>query len=77
MNIPILKILVIEDDEDDFFIIREDIQKITYPQFTIDWCPKYKEALEKMARREYAIYFVDYFLGAKTGLQLLQITTLR
>jgi len=72
MSIPILKILVIEDDEDDFFIIREDIQKITYPQFTIDWCPKYKEALEKMARREYAIYFVDYFLGAKTGLQLLK-----
>ncbi|MCW3116538.1 MAG: domain S-box protein [Chitinophagaceae bacterium] len=72
MNYTALKILVIEDDEDDFFIIKEDIQKIPYQQFIIDWCPKYKDALEKMASREYAIYFVDYFLGAKTGLQLLK-----
>ncbi|MES1214561.1 MAG: hypothetical protein ABUT20_03505 [Bacteroidota bacterium] len=72
MNSKPLKILVIEDDEDDFFIIKEDIQKISYQQFIIDWCPKYKDALELMGRREYAIYFVDYFLGAKTGLQLLK-----
>jgi PAS domain S-box-containing protein len=67
-----LKILIIEDDEDDFFIIREDIQKIPNQEFVVDWCPKYKDAIEKMDRREYAIYLVDYFLGAKTGLQLLK-----
>jgi len=72
MTKPALKILVIEDDEDDFFIIKEDIERIPYQKFIIDWCPKYSDAIEKMTRREYALYFVDYFLGAKTGLQLLK-----
>ena len=72
MNSTALKILIIEDDEDDFFIIKEDIQKIPYQRFIIDWCPDYKDAIQKMERREYGIYFVDYFLGAVTGLQLLK-----
>jgi PAS domain S-box-containing protein len=72
MTKPIIKILVIEDDEDDFFIIKEDIQRIPYQKFTIDWCPRYADGIDKMKKKEYDIYFVDYFLGAKTGLDLLR-----
>jgi PAS domain S-box-containing protein len=72
MNKPTIRILIIEDDEDDFFIIREDIQRIPHQQLVIDWCPRYADGVEKMKRREYSIYFVDYFLGAKTGLELLK-----
>jgi len=72
MTKPPIKILVIEDDEDDFFIIKEDIERIPYQKFIIDWCPYYAEGLDKINKKEYALYFVDYFLGAKTGLQLLK-----
>jgi PAS domain S-box-containing protein len=72
MNKPPIKILVIEDDEDDFFIIKEDIERIPYQKFTIDWSPNYSDGLNKIKTKEYSLYFVDYFLGAKTGLQLLK-----
>lgn len=66
-----VRILIVEDDEDDFLIVSEYIKKIPGDKFIIDWCPKYKTALEKMRQEEYDIYFVDYFLGPETGLQLL------
>lgn len=67
-----IKVLIIEDDEDDFFIVSGYIKKIQGASFIIDWCPSYKDAIEIMKRKDYLIYFVDYYLGAETGLQLLK-----
>ena len=72
MNNSPIKILIVDDDEDDFFITKEYIERIKNQQFVIDWCPLYADALHKMRNKEYAIYFVDYYLGARTGLQLLK-----
>lgn len=66
------KILIIDDDEDDYFITSEYIRKIKDPKFEIDWCYRYQDALEHIKNREYDIYFIDYYLGAKTGLNLIQ-----
>jgi PAS domain S-box-containing protein len=67
-----IKILVIDDDEDDFFITTDYIKSIEEGNFVIDWCPYYHEALKKIEARQYDIYFVDYRLGPKTGLDLLK-----
>lgn len=67
-----VKLLIIEDDEDDFLIVSGYIRKISGMKFVIDWCPRYKDAIEKMKSKGYDIYFVDYFLGAETGLELLK-----
>ncbi|RYF99851.1 MAG: hybrid sensor histidine kinase/response regulator [Chitinophagaceae bacterium] len=66
------KILIIDDDEDDFFITSEYIKEISDSNFTIDWCYNYKKALELIIGGTYDIYFVDYRLGAKTGVDLLK-----
>jgi len=63
---------VIDDDEDDFFITSEYIRKIKDAQFQIDWCFRYQDAIQKLKEHSYDIYFVDYYLGAKTGLQLIK-----
>lgn len=47
------------------------MRKIKDAQFRIDWCYRYQDAIEKMSSHAYDIYFVDYYLGAKTGLQLI------
>lgn len=65
-------ILIIDDDEDDFIITGEYLRAIPENQFIIDWCTSYKDALAKMRHRLYDMYFVDYRLGAKTGLDLLK-----
>ena len=70
-NIPI-KILIIDDDEEDFFLTSQYIKKIRGKEFIIDWCYRYQEALEAIVEARYDIYFIDYYLGAKTGLELMK-----
>ena len=65
------RILIIEDDEDDFLIIQACINDIPDRKFRIDWCYDYSDALQRLTGSAYDIYFVDYLLGEKTGLELL------
>ena len=67
-----LRILIIDDDEDDFFITSEYIKSISGSSFTLEWCYEYNEALEFIKKGAYDLFFVDYFLGAKTGLDLIK-----
>src|SRR6476620_6076199 len=67
-----IKILIIDDDEDDFFITSEYLKQIQEYQLQIDWCYKFNEALQLLKERKYNIFFVDYRLGARTGLDFLK-----
>jgi PAS domain S-box-containing protein len=66
------RILIVDDDEDDYLITSDLIRTIPSSGFTINWCYSYKDALELMKSRANDIYFIDYRLGAKTGLDLLK-----
>ncbi len=68
----IINILIIDDDKDDFIITSEYIKDIDSASFTIDWCYNYQEALTYLKQQKYHLYFVDYRLGAKTGLDLIK-----
>jgi PAS domain S-box-containing protein len=65
------KIAVIEDDEDDYLIIKDYINDIEGKSFVIEWFQDYNAAIEAIKNKECHLYFVDYFLGHKTGLDLL------
>lgn len=65
------KILIVDDDEDDFFITSEYIKTIPGNRFIVDWSYNYNDALQKMLNHDYDIFFVDYRLGIKTGMDLL------
>ena len=67
-----IQILIVDDDEDDFIITSEYIRHIPATSFEIDWCHKYDEALQYMLDGKYDLYFVDYRLGAKSGVDLLK-----
>ncbi len=66
------RILIVDDDKDDFFITSDYIKKIPGVNVQIDWCDDYDTALSHIANKNYDIYFVDYLLGAKSGVELLQ-----
>ncbi|HWJ28994.1 MAG TPA: hypothetical protein VNS32_20795 [Flavisolibacter sp.] len=61
-----VRILIIDDDEDDFFITSEYLKQIQEYQLHIDWCYKFNDAIRHLQARNYNMYFVDYRLGAKT-----------
>ncbi|HEY0091070.1 MAG TPA: response regulator, partial [Flavobacterium sp.] len=72
MDRPSIRILIIDDDEDDFFITSEYLRLIQEYRLTINWCYKFSDAVEHVRNRGYDLYFVDYRLGAKTGLDFLK-----
>ena len=65
-----LRILVIEDDEDDFFIAQRLLAKATEAE--VDWVRSYDEGLAAVTSSPYDVALVDYRLGAHNGLDLLQ-----
>ncbi len=67
-----LAILIVEDDEDDFFIAQNLLSKSHTISFDLEWAQGYDEALEAMEQQEYDVCLVDYRLGAFTGLDLLR-----
>lgn len=68
---PAIRVLIIDDDEDDFFITSEYMKSIQEYNLQIDWSYKFNDAVQLLHARTYDIYFVDYRLGAKTGLDFL------
>lgn len=69
---PFVRVLIIDDDEDDFFITSEYLKGIQEYKLQIDWSYKFTDAVERLQGRNYDMYFVDYRLGAKTGLDFLR-----
>ena len=67
-----VRVLIIDDDEDDFFITSEYLKAIQEYKLQIDWTYKFNDAIEQLQKRAYDIYLVDYRLGAKTGLDFLK-----
>lgn len=71
-----IKVLIIDDDEDDYFIIQNYLHEIQEKKFVTEWCNNYDDAIQKIGSRAYDIYFVDFRLGNQSGLQVLQEATL-
>ncbi|HEX5170679.1 MAG TPA: ATP-binding protein [Cyclobacteriaceae bacterium] len=68
-----LRILIVEDDETDYFIICEYIKGIANQTFRVEQCASYASAKELIPKKLFDIYFIDYRLGVKTGLDLLKL----
>lgn len=67
-----VKTLIIDDDEDDFFITSQYLKEISEFNVSPSWSYNIQDAQQKLASNDYDIYFLDYRLGARTGLELLK-----
>jgi two-component system, NtrC family, sensor kinase len=66
-----LKVLLIDDDEDDYFFIKELLSEVKDTRYQLDWVGKFNKAKESVADLSYDVCLIDYRLGEKTGLDLL------
>ena len=69
-TVPV-KVLLVDDDEDDFVITRDLISQIDGHRYQLDWVDNYEAALAAVQRGEHDICLIDYRLGGRTGLELL------
>lgn len=66
------KILMIDDDEEDFMIVRDIIHEIDHHKYTIDWVSSYEDGLKTISEKRHDIYLVDFRIGINTGLDLIK-----
>jgi diguanylate cyclase (GGDEF)-like protein/PAS domain S-box-containing protein len=67
-----VRVLLVDDDEDDYVITRDMLERQDRVHFTVEWAPDYDQALSAMREQRHDIYLVDYQLGERTGLELMR-----
>ena len=67
-----LRILLVDDDEDDYLITRDLLSDIDEFSFKLDWRDSYVSGLQAIRCRHYDVCLLDYYLGERNGLELLQ-----
>ena len=66
-----LRVLVIEDDEDDYIVLQSVFSEIGSTAFRLERADTYEAGLRGICRAEHDVYLLDYRLGARDGLELL------
>jgi signal transduction histidine kinase len=67
-----LRVLLVEDDEDDFVIMRDLISDIDGMRFELAWVSTYSEAVKRAGDAEFDVCILDYRLGEQDGINLLK-----
>src|SRR5260370_31662073 len=69
-----LRVLLVDDDEDDCVITRELLREISPDRFSLEWVANYDDAIQAIERRGHELYLFDYRLGRRNGVELLHHT---
>lgn len=67
-----IKVLLIDDDEDDYLITEGFLEDSPYTTFRLDWTTNYDSALEAIISEAYDVYLIDLHLGAWNGFDLIK-----
>src|SRR5438270_3616035 len=66
------KVLLVDDDEDDYLITRGMLAEPESASFEVEWCATYDDALAAIGEHRHDAYLIDYRLGEYTGLDLVR-----
>ena len=67
-----LRILLIEDDEDDYVIINELLKNIQGKEYDLTWISSYEDSFSCLLQNQHDVCLLDYQLGTHTGIDLLK-----
>jgi signal transduction histidine kinase len=67
-----VRVLLIDDDEEDFLLTRARLANLPGGEYHLDWVSDYAGGLEAVSRGDHDVYLLDYRLGPRSGLELLQ-----
>lgn len=67
-----LRVLVIEDDSDDFLMIQEQLAEADEERFVLEWVSTYESGVAAALNNQYDVILVDHRLGARTGIDLIR-----
>lgn len=65
-------VLLVDDDEDYFILIRALLSESKVSRFQLDWAASYNEALKIIAQADHQVYLVDFHIDDHNGIELLK-----
>ena len=66
-----VRVLIVEDDEDDWLITKKIFSQIRDSKYSIEWASTYDAAIAAIDSNEHDVYLIDYRLGEHTGTDIL------
>jgi len=67
-----MKILLIEDDEEDALLLTKLLTRNQLEHYDITWEPSYETGLVELLQGKYDLCLVDYRLGTENGIHLIK-----
>ena len=72
MSTKPIQVLLVDDDEDDFFLVQRYCAQFHGRSAEVHWCASFDAGLEALATSTPDVVLVDYRLGGRTGVDLLR-----
>jgi PAS domain S-box-containing protein len=69
------RILLVDDDRDDYFILKEMLATSRKNSFMLEWVQSFEEAIAAMKNEPYDAVIVDYDLGIQKGTDLIRLAS--
>ena len=66
-----IRVLLIEDDEDDYTLVRDMLAEVPHVQYDVQWASTYDQALKTIETQAHDVCLLDYRLGERDGISLL------
>jgi diguanylate cyclase len=71
MSEQVVKLLIVDDDEDDTYLIVDALQQVTRTRYAITTAASPLKAMAELAKQTFDVIFSDYRLGALTGVDFI------
>ncbi len=72
MDKHIVKLLLVEDDEDDYILALDYLQEMASFTFEVKWLSDYQSIINALQTESFDLCLLDYQLGGHTGLSVLE-----
>ena len=66
-----IRVLLIEDDEDDYTLVRDMLSEVPHVDYDVQWVSNYEQALKAIETPAHDVCLLDYRLGERNGIDLL------
>ena len=67
-----IRVLLIDDDEEEFTLLKAALSQIQGTRFVLDWADSYGGGLHRIGQGGYHAYLIDYRLGMMNGVDLVR-----
>ena len=65
-----IALLVVDDDKDDFFVLRRKLQSVDISKYCITYVDSYDDALDALKSSRFDAVLMDYFIGNRAGTEV-------